>query len=79
VLRDLMFDFQGQGQGVQAEAFLSYLVTDAFDVGVGARYWSLWTTSRTDTVAGVVARRNDTFSTERLGVMSQASYKLNVK
>lgn len=77
LLRDLVFDFQGHGQGVQAEAFLSYQVTDGFNVGVGGRYWSLWTTSATDTVAGVVERRNDTFRTERLGAMFQASYKFD--
>jgi opacity protein-like surface antigen len=32
------------GHGVQAEALLSYYVTDRLSFGVGARYWGLWTT-----------------------------------
>jgi hypothetical protein len=78
VLRDLVFGLQGHGEGVQAEAFLSYLVTHAFSVAVGARYWSLWTTSATDAVSGVVEPRNNTFRTERLGVMLQASSKFDL-
>ncbi len=77
VLRDLVSDFQGHGQGVQAEAFLSYQVTDALNVGVGGRYWSLWTTSAADAAAGVVEPRNDTFRTERIGAMAQASYRFD--
>jgi opacity protein-like surface antigen len=32
------------GRGVQAEALLSYYVTDRLSFGVGGRYWGLWTT-----------------------------------
>ena len=32
------------GHGVQAEALLSYYVTDRLSFGVGARYWGVWTT-----------------------------------
>jgi outer membrane protease len=80
LLRNIVFDEHGQGQGVQAEAFLSYLVSDAFTVGVGGRYWSLWTTSGSDAVSGVaVPRNNDTYSAERLGVLFQGSYKFGIK
>jgi opacity protein-like surface antigen/outer membrane protease len=75
LLRNLVFDEQGHGQGVQAELFLNYMVTDALSVGVGGRYWAMWTKSGTDAVAGVLSQRNDTFSTERLGVTFQSSYK----
>jgi hypothetical protein len=68
-------DERGHGQGVQAEAFLNYMVTDAFSLGVGGRYWALWTTSGTDAVGGDVALRNDTFRAERVGVTFQGSYK----
>jgi hypothetical protein len=74
----LTFDEAGHGRGVQAEAFLNYLLTEQFSVGVGGRYWALWTTSGTDAVAGVVSPRNDTFRTDRLGVTFQASYKFDV-
>jgi outer membrane protease len=75
----LVFNEKGTGQGVQAEAFLDYMVTNAFSVGVGGRYWSLWTTSGSDVANGVLQPRNDTYSTERLGVTFQASYKFGVK
>ncbi len=33
-----------KGAGVQLEAMISYYITSQFSVGVGGRYWSLWTT-----------------------------------
>jgi opacity protein-like surface antigen/outer membrane protease len=78
LLRGLVIDEQGHGRGVQAEAFLSYLLTDQLSVGVGGRYWALWTTSGTDAPNGVVVPRNDTYRTERVGVTFQASYKFDV-
>jgi opacity protein-like surface antigen len=38
-------DTRGQGIGVQLQAVLSYDVTDRLTVGIGARYWAMWTTS----------------------------------
>jgi hypothetical protein len=79
------FDQQGTGQGVQLETILSYYVTDYFDVGVGGRYWAMWTTSGTDTCTGcaglgVVSPSSPArFNTERYGVFLQASYKFGVK
>ncbi len=78
LLRGLVIDEQGHGRGVQAEAFLSYLLTDQLSVGVGGRYWALWTTSGTDAPNGVVLPRNDTYRAERVGVTFQASYKFDV-
>jgi opacity protein-like surface antigen len=37
----------GHGQGVQLEGILSYYFTPTISVGVGGRYWGLWTTSGT--------------------------------
>jgi opacity protein-like surface antigen len=71
----LFLDESGHGSGVQAEAFLSYLVTSQLSVGVGGRYWALWTTSGTDVDNGVPQSRNDTYRTDRVGVTFQASYK----
>jgi outer membrane protease len=76
--RGLVFDETGHGRGVQAEAFLSYLVTDQLSVGVGGRYWALWTTSGNDAANGVPIARNDTYRAERVGVTFQASYKFDV-
>jgi opacity protein-like surface antigen len=33
------------GQGAQVDALLSYYLTDRFAVGVGGRYWTMWTTN----------------------------------
>jgi opacity protein-like surface antigen len=35
----------GTGRGVQLEAVVSYYVTPKLTVGVGGRYWGMWTTS----------------------------------
>jgi outer membrane protease len=76
LLRNLVISEEGHGQGVQADVFLNYYVTDAFSVGVGGRYWALWTTSGSDVFSAVgLVPRNDTFRTERVGVTFQASYK----
>ena len=37
---------------MQLEAIVSYYLTDYFNVGVGGRYWAMWTTSATDTCNG---------------------------
>ena len=34
----------GRGIGLQLESILSYLFTEQFSVGLGARYWAMWTT-----------------------------------
>lgn len=73
-VRNLYFPVTGTGNGVQAEVMLSYRVFDAVSLGIGGRYWSMWTTS---------ARQVDapsnfmTLSTDRYGVFVQASYKFN--
>ncbi|HET7847797.1 MAG TPA: outer membrane beta-barrel protein [Pseudolabrys sp.] len=40
-----VFPESGTGTGVQLEGVLSYYVTHQFSVGVGARYWAMWTNS----------------------------------
>jgi hypothetical protein len=79
------FDQQGTGQGAQLEAILSYYVTDYLNIGVGGRYWTMWTTRGTDTCTGcggigVVSPSSPArFNTERFGVFLQASYKFSVQ
>jgi outer membrane protease len=38
------FPEKGTGRGVQLEAMLSYDLTSAISLGVGGRYWAMWTT-----------------------------------
>jgi len=75
------FEQQGTGQGVQLEGILSYYVTDSFSIGVGGRYWGMWTTSGTFTCTGCgavgVTSPPDAgkFNTERFGTFLQGAYK----
>ena len=74
-LRALVIDKSGHGRGVQTEAVLSYYVTPALSVGVGGRYWAMWTTSGSDSFNGVPTNRNDTFRYERWGGLLQVTYR----
>jgi opacity protein-like surface antigen len=77
------FDQEGKGAGVQVETILSYLVTDNLNVGVGARYWAMWTTDGSFTCTGcggvgiLSAPDAGKFSTERYGLFVQAGYKFS--
>lgn len=72
--RNLYFPVSGTGNGVQAELMLSYRVFDAFSIGIGGRYWAMWTTTAQQVDAPTNAM---TLSTDRYGVIVQASYKFN--
>lgn len=64
------------GHGVQAEALLSYYLTDRFSVGLGARYWAMWTTNgqfTSSTDPGPPRYYRAAF--EQAGVFLQTSYK----
>ncbi|MBR0932302.1 outer membrane beta-barrel protein [Bradyrhizobium jicamae] len=66
----------GAGQGVQVEAVLSYAVSDAFNVGAGARYWAMWAPSAyTNGFSTPCPCQGLPVSTERYGGFLQASYK----
>jgi hypothetical protein len=70
----------GQGKGVQLEALLSYYLTPQWSVGLGGRYWAMWTTD---------GQLNFTFpppptapqffqaQVEQLGAFVQTSYKFD--
>ncbi len=73
-LRNLYFPVTGTGQGVQAEILLSYSITQALSVGLGARYWAMWTTNASQTTD---PGNFLTLSTDRYGVLVQAAYKFN--
>ena len=78
LLRALTTFQQGTGQGVQLEAILSYYLTNNLSVGVGGRYWAMWTTSATATATctGCVGiTQAAAFSTQRYGGFLQADYR----
>jgi len=62
------------GHGVQAEALLSYYVTDRLSFGVGGRYWGLWTTSGQYEFGGTGPVRNYRAAFEQAGVFVQTAY-----
>lgn len=76
-LRALVIDESGHGQGVQLEAMLSYYITPQFSLGIGGRYWAMWTTTGSDAFNGVPIPRSDTYRYERYGVLVQAAYKFD--
>jgi opacity protein-like surface antigen/outer membrane protease len=75
VLRALIFQESGTGEGVQLESILSYLVTDQFSVGVGGRYWAMWTTK--DAISDTDGAPSQTLpvKTDRFGVFVQLDYR----
>jgi len=46
------------GHGVQTEVVLSYLVTNQLSIGVGGRYWAMWTQDGQFTCTGCQYRRS---------------------
>ena len=77
VLRSLISPESGTGRGLQLESILSYLITDQFSVGVGGRYWAMWTTK--DAIADFSFApcpcQTLPSKTERYGVFLQGAYK----
>ncbi len=67
----------GTGRGVQLESILSYLITDQFSVGVGGRYWAMWTTENaiTNFAGAPCPCQTLPAKTDRLGVFVQLDYR----
>jgi opacity protein-like surface antigen len=74
VRRALLSPEDGHGQGVQLDLMVSYAVTDRFNLGVGGRYWSMWTTRGELNFGGsfIIPQR---FTFEQAAVLVQGSYK----
>jgi opacity protein-like surface antigen len=78
-----IFPASGHGTGIQLEAVLSYLVTDQFTIGVGGRYWAMWTTDAQRycidcSAAGSVSPPTSfRAATEQVGIFLQAGYKFD--
>ena len=65
------------GTGVQLEALASYDLTPRLSIGVGARYWAMWTTNGSYTLAGVTPPNSFRGAVEQAGAFLQAAYKFN--
>ncbi|MHC4049585.1 outer membrane beta-barrel protein [Bradyrhizobium sp. 25ACV] len=90
LLRDLTYfsDQRGSGGGgVQVEGVLSYLITNNFSIGVGARYWAMWTPKHSDILPNQAQGEGSSpvalgvfpanYRMERWGTFLQASYKFD--
>ena len=70
---------------MQAELILTSLLTDSLELGIGGRYWAMWTTSGSQNCFGQCGSPPGQFvaggmnpyaaSTERFGSFVQASYR----
>jgi opacity protein-like surface antigen len=67
--------FSNGGQGAQIEAILSYYLTDRLSVGIGGRYWTMWTTDGQFTTTPTPGpSRYYRAAFEQAGAFVQASY-----
>lgn len=73
VLRDLISPESASGTGAQLELLLSYAVTERLRLGVGGRYWTMWTSDGTVDFGGVefVPMR---YAVEQAALLVQCSY-----
>jgi opacity protein-like surface antigen len=63
------------GQGAQVEGILSYYLTDRFALGVGGRYWTMWTTNgQFANTSQAVNPRYYRATVDQVGAFVQASY-----
>lgn len=90
LLLDLTYfsDQRGSGGGgVQVEGVLSYFITNNFSVGVGARYWAMWSPRHSEVLPNRAQKENSppvaegtfpaNYRMERWGTFLQASYKFD--
>jgi opacity protein-like surface antigen/outer membrane protease len=81
-----LFPQDGSGRGVQTELILTYLATENLKLGIGGRYWAMWTTSASQSCHGSCDGGASssppgqyTANTERFGTFVQMSYRFNVR
>ncbi len=77
------FPQNGSGRGVQTELILTYLVTENLKLGIGGRYWAMWTEGATQSCHGDCGGSSSspplpyTANTERFGTFVQLSYRFS--
>jgi len=71
----------GYGKGAQIEAMLSYDITPQISLGVGARYWAMWSetgsfrrTYDSSSPVNPQQHQNLKIETERVGVLGELTY-----
>jgi opacity protein-like surface antigen/outer membrane protease len=78
LLRQLRSPENGEGIGVQLEATLSYALTEALSLGIGGRYWSMWTTEGTVNFGGTGEIVPMRYAAEQAHLLVQGSYKFRL-
>jgi hypothetical protein len=62
------------------EAAVSYFVTEHWTVGIGGRYWAIWTTQAFDQIVvntNPLTPDSARFDISRLGMFVQSSFKFD--
>ena len=79
LLRNLQDQMLGQGIGVQTQAVLSYDLTDRLSVGIGGRYWAMWSTSaqRQGIPIGGLSSGPNRNAVDLVGAFTQVSYRFD--
>ena len=77
VLRSLLSPEEGHGIGMQLEAMLRLALSDAWSVGVGGRYWSMWTNDGTINFGGSGTIIPIRFAAEQAHLLVEGSYRLD--
>jgi len=78
-----LFPASGTGNGVQLEALVSYYLTRQWSVGLGGRYWGMWTTPNgqfnctVGCAATPTAPQYFRAQVEQIGAFVQTSYKFD--
>ena len=73
VLRTLLSPEWANGTGTQLELILAYAITDQLKIGIGGRYWSMWTDSGTVDFGGTGILVPMRFSVEQAALLFQGS------
>jgi hypothetical protein len=75
------FPQDGTGRGVQTELVLTYRITENLVLGLGGRYWAMWTTNGSQSCNGGCGGGSSsspapfTANTQRYGSFLQVSYR----
>jgi opacity protein-like surface antigen len=78
ILRALVSPEDGRGVGMQLEAMLSYAVTESLSLGVGGRYWSMWTTSGNVNFGGAGIIVPMRYAAEQAHLLIEGTYRFDL-
>jgi opacity protein-like surface antigen len=74
ILRDILSPESGNGTGTQLELMLKYAMTERLSIGVGGRYWAMWTTDGAVDFGGAGTIVPMRYSVEQAALLVQGSY-----